>query len=469
MSSKSILNKLNSYKRVNNTTTDNFDEITLNDLTITETSVSNGTDTINTITENTATTYRMNDIFNKSPVFFADFETSLLLENIAPSTMTNSGGVTLSGGKAVGTGSDYLLAPSVDFSSITSSTGYTVCVDFSNFTNDTTGEQCIFAMGDNDILPRLDIYLDNLGSILFRHVNSGASVVFSASSSATGYTSAHLLFVVESGVGNRIYINGVKITPIYLTGSSSSEPLPTALNTLSLFNQVRSNGTPNAGAYSNCHIDTCYVLAQSITDNEATQLYNYKDTTTNYTALSPHNELVYTSKVRFNDEVRIADGSQALYSTLQSDSYGIASWVGTKAIIRNRTATNQTIPNSTFTTFTTTTTIYDSGHITQASDVYTITEAGVYLCNFFAVFANNGTGLRAIRFLNTATTAAYGRSDYQNNGAGSGVRMNISVVVYFNGVGTLTLSPQVFQSSGGNLDLAPTSLEPHFVSIVKLL
>jgi hypothetical protein len=372
-------------------------------------------------------------------------------------------------GNASSTGSDYLLSPTVDLSAITTSTGYTVGVNFTNFTNDATVEQCLFAMGDSDILPRLDIFLDNVGRIFIRELSSGGGTLFQASSAASGYTSAHILFTVENGVGNRFYIDGVEITPTYATGNASSEPLPSSLVTVSLFDQVTSGGSPN-GNYSNCDMDDVFILGSSITGDEANILYNNRGGSNyiNYTSIPAHNEVVYTSKLTCNDDFKFANGSQALYSTLQSDSYGYANWVGSKVIMRQHDTSTQSINDFSWTTMVTDETIFDSGDITQSSDVYTFPEAGVYLCQMDVHFANNATNIRAIRFLDS-NNVERGRVDEQNNGAGTGVRLSTASIVYYDGIGTYTITPQVFQNSGGALALSGTTANPLKVSIVKLL
>jgi hypothetical protein len=139
---------------------------------------------------------------------------------------------------------------------------------------------------------------------------------------------------------------------------------------------------------------------------------------------------------------------------------------GIPCIFRYHDTTTQSISGETI--LQTDETKYDVGGISYSGDVYTLpNQGGVYLCSSQCTFGPNASGTRSV-FFKDSDGVSWGKHSDGNLSGASGVRVFVSVAVYYDGAGTFTLTPYA-AAYGTTVSLATVSgAEPVFVSITKI-
>ena len=85
-------------------------------------------------------------------------------------------------------------------------------------------------------------------------------------------------------------------------------------------------------------------------NDSTTGFYRSSSNTIGFSTAGVERMTIGNTNTIINNQIRYVDGNQALYSTLQSDASGNATWVGAKGIVRQHDTSSQSIPNSTWTT-----------------------------------------------------------------------------------------------------------------------
>ena len=308
---------------------------------------------------------------------------------------------------------------------------------FRSSTSDLTGKRVVNIR--NDSSNYFNIIINNLNEITFLSVVGGVvQVDADIIQTYNDNTWRHYLVTMGTSVGgNVIYIDGVKQTPTYNTGSASVSTFITMSDANSTVYRL-GNLDGNTQFYDG-DLDDFFISGSFYSDGNVKSLYNATSISKTSTVIDDPNNLVVYGDIK----------------------------VPNPCIITRNSTSTQLIPTNTLTLVEPGEVLSYEG-ITVNAGVFTLPEKGVY--SFFGQFIINlnPNGIRLIQFRDGSGNI-YGSSNQVNTGTGASSRLTTAGSVYYDGVGTFTLGMYAFQDSGTNLNITTIGgAEPVQVHIVKM-
>jgi hypothetical protein len=258
------------------------------------------------------------------------------------------------------------------------------------------------------------------------------------------------MIVLGSG-GNQMYVDGSQITPTYSQGDSgATTTIMTNSDQVTLGAYVI--GTFPLGVDFVGDMEVAFISSHAYTSGEISALNSFTGTD----KIPAFNTLSVSGHLRVNDQLIYQDGNQALYSTLQSDTDGVANWVGVKGILMENTAAQSLPVSGTRYTLLTPTTVFDSGSISYSSGVFTLGDSGLYAVYVSLDYALNPSGRRYVEILDS-DGINHGETQTESISGAIPTPLSTSAIVYWDGTGTYTLTVKAFQTSGGSLSTGPSA------------
>jgi hypothetical protein len=430
-------------------------------MTVSNSSFTMSNDT-GTILSNTATPTTLDPVYIDG-IFLMNFEESLTKEIAKDYTgVTNSGGVTLGAGFAIFPGTpDYLTLQNnsnltANFAGITD---ITIC---SKFRTTHTFAQKLIDIGGGQ--GRMALGITSAGAVeIFADVSAQQTI--QAASPLTTYNDGnwHYAMIVLGSGGNQMYVDGSQITPTYSQGDSgATTTIMTNSDQVTLGAFVIGNifgGLDFVG-----DMEVAFISSHAYTSGEISALNSFTGTD----KIPAFNTLSVSGHLRVNDQLIYQDGNQALYSTLQSDTDGVANWVGVKGILMENTAAQSLPAAGTRYTLLTPTTVFDSGSISYSSGVFTLGDSGLYAVYVSLDYATNQFGRRYLEILDS-DGIYHGETQTESISGGQETPLSTSAIVYWDGTGTYTLTVKATQTSGGSMSTGPSASRPTRIGIVKFI
>jgi len=244
----------------------------------------------------------------------------------------------------------------------------------------------------------------------------------------------HIVFTINPS-GHSIYLNGVLQTPTYDLGDSSAGGFLTCSDANST-QYVIGRRVDFSNLFYAGDLDDFFISGSAYSAADVLDVYNY--TVSQKTSLlTVNNELI----------------ASTLQETVAVAEVGIS----------RKNTTFQTIGNNQYLVLATNTQIFNSGDIIYSSDVYTLPEAGSYLCTACYSISANSSDTRNIYFLDSnAFQWGFVRCPPVTSGLSTG--LSTTAIIYWDGSGGLfTVAAYAGNTSSGTL-----SLNSAIISIHKL-